>query len=108
MIITTKQLFDFCMTNDKHENVFFLKYNDDEIKRCKEMMPNNITAMKTTFNGLFVVKELVEAFKIRKIKIPDGMRLYKIISNHIEVYPNINFWNDIAINPTIIFTQCDD
>lgn len=108
MILTIKQLIDFCMTNDKHENVFFLKYNDDEIKRCKEMMPNNITAMKTTFNGLFVVKELVEAFKIRKIKIPEDTRLYKIISNNIDVYPDINFWDDVIMNPTILLVNRDD
>ena len=61
MIITTKQLIDFNIIDDKYKNVFFLKYSDDEIKRCKEMMPDDIIAMKTTFNGLFVVKELVEA-----------------------------------------------
>ena len=107
MIITTKQLIDFCMTNDKHENVFFLEYSNDEIKRCKEMIPNNITAMKTTFNGLFVVKELVEDFKIRKIKIPEDTRLYKIISNDIEIYPDINFWDDVVVDPIILLVKCD-
>ena len=108
MTITTKQLIDFNIIDDKYKNVFFLKYSDDEIKRCKEMMPDDIIAMKTTFNGVFVIKALVEAFKMRKIKIPEDTRIYKIISNDIEVYPDINFWDDIVINPTIILTKCDD
>ena len=108
MIITTKQLMDFNTAKHTYKNVFFLKYNDNEINRSKEIIPNNISAMKTTFNGIFFVKDLVEDFKMRHIKIPDGMRLYKIIGNDIEVYPDINFWNDMAINPTIILTKCDD
>ena len=108
MIITIKQLMEVNNTKDIHKNIFFLQYSDGDIKRCETMTPRTISEIKTIFNGLFFVKNLVEAIKMRYIKIPDGMRLYKIISNDIEVYPNINFWNDIAINPTIIFTQCDD
>ena len=95
-------------TSISNKNIFFLQYSDGDIKRCETMIPRTISEIKTNFNGIFFVKNLVEAIKMRHIKIPDGMRLYKIISNDIEVYPNINFWNDIAINPTIIFTQCDD
>ena len=63
--------------------------------------------MKMTFNGLFVVKELVEAFKIKKIKIPEDTRLYKIISNDIEIYPDINFWFDVVVDPIILLVKCD-
>ena len=54
-----------------------------------------------------MVKELVEALKIKKIKIPEDTRLYKIISNDIEIYPDINFWDDAVVDPTILLVKCD-
>ena len=59
-------------------------------------------------DGLFTVREIVQKIKERKIKIPDEMEIAKIVADGIEVYPNIAFWEDSVVNPTIFLRKMDE
>lgn len=78
---------------------------------------NNISNLKienneTHLEGLFLISEVVENIKYKKIKLPENKELYRILCNIggdlIEVYPNINFWNDKILNPIIILKEKDN
>ena len=106
MIVTTKQMVE-CCSMKKNEYFFMLNY-ENNISKSRNDLPNRIDVCKFSLNGVFLVKELVECIKTKQIKIPDNTRLYQIITDDVEVYPNINFWNDVVINPTLIFETCEN
>lgn len=74
-----------------------IKYNI-EIQEFKQDLTNTATSLV----GLFSVKQIVSSIKEKQVKIPDGMEISQIIADNIEVYPNIAFWEDNVLNPTII------
>ena len=102
VITTTKQLIDCSAREDNCKISFLLHYSNNYLEKSKHGLPVKINEMKVVLNGIFLVKDLVESIKTKKIKIPEEMRLHKILNEGIEVYPNINFWDDLVINPIII------
>ena len=76
-----------------------------EYKTELQIFNQNLTKNETKFNGLFSVKQIVSAIKEKQVKIPDEMEIDKIIADNIEVYPNIAFWDDNVLNPTIILRK---
>ena len=83
--------------------------NLDNVKYIKEIiwkdiltkLPNVLAETETKLEGKFQICQLVLAIKERQIKLPDEYELYQIFANDVEYYPNINFWDEIAINPII-------
>ena len=72
-----------------------------EWKNIEQQNINKIEKIETQLSGLFKISDLVEKIKMKQIKLPDEYELYQIICNNIEYYPNINFWEEIAVNPTV-------
>ena len=70
----------------------------------KEMttnLPSTLTDINFILEGKYIVKEIVSAIKEDKIKLPENYELHQIIKDDIEYYPNINFWEEIVINPMV-------
>ena len=72
-----------------------------EWKNIEQQNIDKIEKIETQLSGLFKISDLVEKIKMKQIKLPDEYELYQIICNNIEYYPNINFWEEIAVNPTV-------
>ena len=81
-----------------------LKY----LENLKTILPTVLLNTEIQLDGLFKVHEIVQQIKERKIKIPDEMEIAKIVADGIEVYPNIAFWEDVVVNPTICLRKIDD
>ena len=81
-----------------------LKYAEN----LKTILPTVLLHIETQLDGLFKVREIVQKIKERKIKIPDEMEIAKIVADGIEVYPNIAFWEDVVVNPTIFLRKIDE
>ena len=77
-----------------------IKLKDMEIK-----LPSKLTNIETKLEGKFQICKLVEAIKERQIKLPDDYELYQIFANDVEYYPNINFWEETVIDPTVILRR---
>lgn len=77
-------------------------------ENLKIILPTELLHIETQLDGLFKVREIVQQIKERKIKIPDEMEIEKIVADGIEVYPNIAFWEDVVVNPTILLRKIDD
>jgi len=69
---------------------------------------DKITDKQTRFEGKFLVSKLVSAIKDREIKLAEDLLLYQIFANGVEVYPNINFWDMVVINPVIVCKTKDE
>lgn len=71
-------------------------------KNIPTNLPNKITKIETKLDGKFFVKDLVAGIKNKQIKLNgEEYELYQILDDEIEYYPNINFWDEIIINPVI-------
>lgn len=77
----------------KEENIVWKKFDN--------IMPSELKEENNEITGIFKVCDIVNDIKEKKIKLPDELELYQIISNEIEYYPNINFWNEYIVNPII-------
>ena len=77
-------------------------------ENLKIFLPTVLLHIETKLDGLFKVREIVQQIKERKIKIPDEMEIAKIVADGIEVYPNLAFWEDIVVNPTIFLRKMDE
>ena len=77
-------------------------------ENLKIFLPTVLLHIEMQLDGLFKVREIVQQIKERKIKIPDEMEIAKIVADGIEVYPNISFWEDIVVNPTIFLRKMDE
>ena len=77
-------------------------------ENLKIILPTVLLHIETKLDGLFKVCEIVQKIKERKIKIPDEMEVAKIVADGIEVYPNIAFWEDVVLNPTIFLRKMDE
>ena len=103
--------------NLKMMEICKINYIQDVIYKQQIISSNNISNLKiekneTQLEGLFLISEVVENIKCKKIKLPENKELYRILCNIgddlIEVYPNINFWNDKILNPIIILKEKDN
>lgn len=79
-----------------------IEWNDIQGK-IPSFLDNEITQL----NGIYKVCDIVEAIKDKKTKLLDEYELHLIFANDIEVYPNINFWEDVVINPVIKLQKID-
>ena len=80
----------------------------DEIKwinRDCYSIPNKIMDLKTQLHGIFKIEEIVTAIKQKQVKLPDNLELYQIFIDNIEIYPNINFYNKIVVNPVVFLKE---
>ena len=77
-------------------------------ENLKIFLPTVLLHIEMRLDGLFKVREIVQQIKERKIKIPDEMEIAKIVADGIEVYPNIAFWEDVVVNPTIFLRKMDE
>ena len=77
----------------KEENIVWKKFDN--------IIPSELKEENNEITGIFKVCDIVNDIKEKKIKLPDELELYQIISNEIEYYPNINFWNEYIVNPII-------
>ena len=77
-------------------------------ENLKIFLPTVLLHIEMQLDGLFKVCEIVQKIKERKIKIPDEMEIAKIVADGIEVYPNIAFWEDVVVNPTIFLRKMDE
>ena len=77
-------------------------------ENLKIILPTVLLHIETKLDGLFKVCEIVQKIKERKIKIHDEMEIAKIVADGIEVYPNIAFWEDVVVNPTIFLRKMDE
>ena len=87
----------------KVQNIHFLP--EIKLKDAKIKLPSKITNIETKLQGKFQICKLVEAIKERQIKLPDDYELYQIFANDVECYPNINFWEETVIDPTVILRR---
>lgn len=67
---------------------------------CTDIIENQVN-----LEGLFNVKQVVSAIKDKRVKIPDEMEIDKVIADGIEVYPNLAFWEDNVLNPSIFLRR---
>ena len=77
-------------------------------ENLKIFLPTVLLHIEMRLDGLFKVREIVQQIKERKIKIPDEMEIAKVVADGIEVYPNIAFWEDVVVNPTICLRKVDE
>ena len=77
-----------------------IKLKDMEIK-----LPSKLTNIETKLEGKFQICKIVEVIKEHQIKLPDDYELYQIFANDVEYYPNINFWEETVIDPTVILRR---
>ena len=81
-----------------------LKFSEN----LQTILPTELLHIEMQLDGLFKVHEIVQQIKERKIKIPDEMEIAKIVADGIEVYPNIAFWDDVVVKPTVYLRKIDD
>jgi len=70
-------------------------------KDIETQIPSKLTEIETKLEGKFIVSKLVSMIKERQIKLREEYELNQVLCNNIEYYPNINFWNEVVINPII-------
>ena len=70
-------------------------------------LPYRLTDIETTLDGKYQISNLVGAIKEGQIKLPDNCELWQIISDNVEYYPNINFWEQVVVNPNVILRVVD-
>ena len=81
-----------------NSNYFFPKIIWKDIET---QIPIKLTETETKLEGKFIVSKLVSMIKERQIKLREEYELNQILCNNIEYYPNINFWDEVVINPII-------
>ena len=102
------EVLEYLKHNDQAKAISTVKTDNIKIlpkitwKNIPTNLPDEITKTETKLDGKFLIKDLVVRIKNKQIKLNgEEYELCQILDNEIEYYPNINFWDEIIINPVI-------